>query len=132
MRIQMRLNTEAQEILIKEKKLYEEAESVSASYGWIVNRIFKRFSKVENIEDVDWEYIKKYKLNLVNEDSCNKSEYNTTFNIENSVIQMINDFQILFKDVFNAKRIHKAFVVRLVIKADYILSHNPGINIYKS
>lgn len=130
MRIQMRLSTEAQEILIKEKNSYEEKESVSVSYGWIVNRIFKRFSTIENIQNVDWKYIKEYNLNLVDEKGCNDCEYNTTFNLENSVIKMINDFQVLFKNVFEAKRVHKAFVVRLVIKADYL--HTIGINIYKN
>ncbi|MDF1494978.1 hypothetical protein [Caproiciproducens sp. CPB-2] len=126
MRVQMRLSQESEFILRKEKENYKEKEDVSATYGWLVNKITKDvFSK--DINKIDWKSVKSYQLKLVDEPQVNDCEYNTTLNLEKSVLENINTLQIMFKDVFNAARIHKAFVVRMLLKANFLINQNTNI-----
>ncbi|MFD2114357.1 hypothetical protein ACFSTH_00765 [Paenibacillus yanchengensis] len=128
MRVQMRLSQESELILRKEKESYKEKEDISVTYGWIVNKITKYiFSK--DINKIDWKFIRNYQLKIVDEHQANDSEYNTTLNLEKTVLENINLLQIMFKDVFDAARIHKAFVVRMLLKANYLINQN--INIFK-
>lgn len=128
MRTQMRLSQESECILRKEKEKYKGEEDISVTYGWLVNKITKDvFSK--DINRIDWYSVKTHQLKLVDEPKANDCEYNTTLNLENTVLDNIHTMQILFKDIFDASRIHKAFVVRMVLKANYLMNHD--INIFK-
>lgn len=128
MRVQMRLSQESELILRKEKENHKEKEDISATYGWLVNKITK-YVFSQDINKIDWKLVKTYQLKIVDEHQANDCEYNTTLNLEKTVLENINILQIMFKDVFDAARIHKAFVVRMLLKSNYLMNQN--INIFK-
>ena len=54
----------------------------------------------------------------------NNWEYQTSFMLEEDVLILLSELQNFFLDVFQAKRIHRAFCVRLCLKAQFLLSDN--------
>lgn len=122
MRIQMRLSNESEIILKKEKERIKNEENISVTYGWIVNTITKKI--YDRFEEIDWLKIKNTTLKLVDINNANNWEYITTLNLEQSVVREIEHLQNHFKTVFGASRIHKAFVVRMILKADYLYKYD--------
>lgn len=122
MRIQMRLSNESEIILKKEKERIKNEENISVTYGWIVNTITKKI--YDRFEEIDWVKIKNTTLKLVDINNANNCEYITTLNLEQSVVRAIEHLQNYFKTVFGASRIHKAFVVRMILKADYLYKYD--------
>lgn len=123
MRIQMRLSNESEIILKKEKERIKNEENISVTYGWIVNTITKKI--YDRFEEIDWVKIKNTTLKLVDINNANNCEYITTLNLEQSVVREIEHLQNYnFKTVFGASRIHKAFVVRMILKADYLYKYD--------
>ncbi len=122
MRIQMRLSNESEIILKKEKERIKNEENISVTYGWIVNTITKKI--YDRFEEIDWVKIKNTTLKLVDINNANNWEYITTLNLEQSVVREIEHLQNYFKTVFGASRIHKAFVVRMILKADYLYKYD--------
>ncbi len=122
MRIQMRLSNESEIILKKEKERIKNEENISVTYGWIVNTITKKI--YDRFEEIDWVKIKNTTLKLVDINNANNCEYITTLNLEQSVVRTIEHLQNYFKTVFGASRIHKAFVVRMILKADYLYKYD--------
>lgn len=122
MRIQMRLSNEAEIILQKEKERMKNEEDITVTYGWIVNTVTKKI--YEKYEEIDWIKIKNTTLKLVDVNNANNCEYITTLNLEQSVLKRIEDLQIYLKKIFNASRIHKAFVVRMILKANYLYQNS--------
>ena len=128
MRVQMRLSRESEIILKNEKKSYKMKEDITVTYGCLVNQTTK-FLFSQDINKIDWKFVRGYKLKLVDESQADDCEYNTTLNLENTVLEEIHTMQIAFKDIFGASRVHKAFVVRMVLKSNYLLNQN--IHIFK-
>lgn len=132
MRIRMRLSRESEWILRQEKQRYKEKEDISVTYGWIVNHITKNIV-AQHVQHIDWLAIKACPYSAIQEhtpsDTAADIDFNTTLNLENTVLEYIQQLQILFKEVFSAARIHKAFVVRMILKADWMLKQ--GYNIYQ-
>ena len=133
MRIQMRLSQESERLLRAAKESYRIKEDVTVTYGWIVNgavkELFRYADEQGGIEAIDWKLVKDYKLNLPDlegDDGC-EYNYNTTLNLEATAVEEIAVMQIAFKTVFQAKRVHKAFAVRLALKANHLLSQNVDI-----
>ncbi len=122
MRIQMRLSNESEIILKKEKERIKNEENISVTYGWIVNTITKKI--YDRFEEIDWVKIKNTTLKLVDINNANNCEYITTLNLEQSVVREIEHLQNYFKTFFVASRIHKAFVVRMILKADYLYKYD--------
>lgn len=122
MRIQMRLSNESEIILKKEKERIKNEENISVTYGWIVNTITKKI--YDRFEEIDWVKIKNTTLKLVDINNANNWEYITTLNLEQSVVSIIEHLQNHFKTVFGVSRIHKAFVVRMILKADYLYKYD--------
>ena len=120
MRIQMRLSNES-EIILKKERIKNE-ENISVTYGWIVNTITKKI--YDRFEEIDWVKIKNTTLKLVDINNANNCEYITTLNLEQSVVREIENLQNYFKTVLGASRIHKAFVVRMILKADYLYKYD--------
>lgn len=128
MRVQMRLSQESEFILRREKEAYQTKEGISVTYGWLVNKMTK-FVFSQDIDKIDWNFVRSYKLKVVDELKADDCEYNTTLNLENTVLENIHTMQIAFKSIFGASRVHKAFVVRMVLKANDLLRQ--GIPIFK-
>lgn len=118
----MRLSNESEIILKKEKERIKNEENISVTYGWIVNTITKKI--YDRFEEIDWVKIKNTTLKLVDINNANNCEYITTLNLEQSVVRTIEHLQNYFKTVFGASRIHKAFVVRMILKADYLYKYD--------
>ena len=129
MRIKMRLSSEAEYILQTEKENIKAKEDVSVTLGWLVNKATKNIYK-EDGKKIDWKKVKDFPLKLAVPKDTDDYECNTTLNLEKTVVEIIEKFQIEFKEIFEAKRIHKAFVVRMILKANYILNNNI-VNIVK-
>ena len=125
MRIQMRLSQESELILRKEKADYLKKEDISVTYGWLVNQITKKVFPLA--QKIDWEKIRTLQLQLVDDGKANDCEYNTTLNLEQTVVNNIVTMQIMFKDIFEAARVHKAFVVRMILRANYLININERI-----
>ena len=122
MRIQMRLSNESEIILKKEKERIKNEENISVTYGWIVNTITKKI--YDRFEEIDWVKIKNTTLKLVDINNANNCEYITTLNLEQSVVREIEHLQNYFKTVFGDSWIHKAFVVWMILKADYLYKYD--------
>lgn len=124
MRIQLKLSQECESILNLKKAQYDKQEGVSVTYGWLVNFMMRDIFPIR--ESINWLEVKKKPIaHLSNE----KKDYNTTLNLEQTAIDNIILLQLQFKEIFNTVRIHKAFVVRMVVKAHYLIQNN--VNIYE-
>lgn len=127
MRVQMALSILSQIILRKEKEDYLQNEGASITYGYITGTAIKNIFK-HDINTINWLHVKTCKLEIENEISEDK-EFSTILNLENSVLEKITELQIFFKEYFGANRIHRAFAVKLALKANYMDKN--GINIFK-
>lgn len=125
MRIQMRLSQESEHILRNEKQDYLKKEDISVTYGWIVNQITKKMFPLA--EKIDWKNVKLFQLKLVDDEKTNDFEYNTTLNLEQTAVNNIVAMQIMFKDIFKVARVHKAFVVRMVLRANHLINADEHI-----
>ena len=131
MRIKMLLSSEAEYILQTEKENIKAKEDISVTLGWLVNKATKNIYKYkEDGKKIDWKKVKVFPLKLSVPKDTDDYECNTTLNLEKTVVEIIEKLQIEFKEIFEAKRIHKAFVVRMILKANYILNNNI-VNIVK-
>ncbi|WP_438495466.1 hypothetical protein [Paenibacillus sp. IHBB 3054] len=127
MRVQMSLSSLSQIILKKKKENHFQNEGASITYGYITGNAIKNIFK-HDINKIDWLHVKTCKLKVENEISEDK-EFSTILNLENSVLEKITELQIFFKGYFGANRIHRAFAVKLALKANYMEEN--GINIFK-
>ncbi|MBP1309080.1 hypothetical protein JOD82_002100 [Paenibacillus sp. 1182] len=127
MRVQMSLSALSQIILIKEKEDYLQKEGASITYGYITGGAIKNIFK-HDINQIDWLHVKTCKLEVENAIIEDK-EFSTILNLENSVLEKITELQVFFKTYFGAKRIHRAFAVKLALKANYMEKNS--INIFK-
>ena len=121
----MCLDASSQAILRKEKNIHLESEGTSITYGYITGTAIKNIFNHE-IKKIDWLRVKTCTLEIeINEDK----EFSTILNLENSVLEKITELQIFLKGYFGASRIHRAFAVKLALKANYM--NKNGINIFK-
>lgn len=127
MRVQMSLSSLSQIILKKEKEDYFQNEGASITYGYITGNAIKNIFK-NDLNKIDWLHVKTCKLEIENEINEDK-EFSTILNLENSVLEKITELQIFLKGYFGAKRVHRAFAVKLALKANYMEKNH--INIYK-
>ncbi|MGO4370047.1 hypothetical protein AB4Z21_04470 [Paenibacillus sp. MCAF20] len=127
MRIQMRLSHEAEVILRMEKQKMEKAEGVSPTYGYIINQKVREVFPIK--KSVNWEKVKDAKVPYEYQSSeKGEIDYSTTLNLELSVLKCIEELQVDFKDIFHVARVHKSFVVRLVLKAAKLLEMKEDIS----
>lgn len=123
----MSLSALSQIILKNEKQNYLQNEGASITYGYITGSAIKDIFK-HDINKIDWLHVKTCKLEVENEIIEDK-EFSTILNLENSVLEKITELQVFLKTYFGAKRIHRAFAVKLALKADYMKRNS--INIFK-
>lgn len=129
MRVQLALSTLSQIILKKEKEDYLQNEGASITYGYITGTAIKNICK-HDINRINWLQVKTCKLEIENEFEISEDkEFSTILNLENSVLEKITELQIFFKAYFGANRIHRAFAVKLALKANYMDKN--GIHIFK-
>ncbi len=82
-------------------------------------------------KNIDWEKVKDYKYEFQQSGEFSKPGQPTKLNLEASVVKNIIDIQKYFQDNFNAARVYRAFVIRMVVKASYLL-RTGEVNILKA
>ncbi|HEL1589108.1 TPA: hypothetical protein TXT45_000896 [Streptococcus suis] len=115
----MRLATESKLILDELQRLILEEIGLEASYSSIVSQAVRK--TVPKMHEIDWQSIKNKSLSLSSPKQSNDWEYQTSFMLEKDVLELISELQVYFLEVFQAKRIHRAFCVRLCLKVHYLL-----------
>ena len=116
--IRMRLATESKLILDElQQQIFEEI-GLEASYSSIVSQAIRK--TVPKMHEIDWQALKKRNLVLSSPKESNDWNYQTSFMLEKDVLDLISELQNYFLEVFQAKRIHRAFCVRLCIKFHYL------------
>lgn len=119
--IRMRLSSESKIILDKLQNDIYSKQGYEVSYSSLVSQAVRRF--VPNKENVEWKQLKETTLKFSSLEQSNNWEYQTSFMLEKDVLALLSELQNFFLDVFQAKRIHRAFCVRLCLKAQF-LSNN--------
>ncbi|HEU3700670.1 Uncharacterised protein [Streptococcus pneumoniae] len=117
----MRLSSESKIILDKLQNDIYSKQGYEVSYSSIVSQAVRQF--VPKKDSVDWKELKETTLKFSSLEQSNNWEYQTSFMLEQDVLALLSELQNLFLDVFEAKRIHRAFCVRLCLKAQF-LSNN--------
>ncbi len=119
--IRMRLSSESKIILDKLQNDIYSKQGYEVSYSSLVSQAVRKF--VPNKENVEWKQLKETTLKFSSLEQSNNWEYQTSFMLEKDVLALLSELQNYFLDVFQAKRIHRAFCVRLCLKAQF-LSNN--------
>ena len=119
--IRMRLSSESKIILDKLQNDIYTKQGYEVSYSSLVSQAVRRF--VPNKENVEWKQLKETTLKFSSLEQSNNWEYQTSFMLEKDVLALLSELQNFFLDLFQAKRIHRAFCVRLCLKAQF-LSNN--------
>ena len=119
--IRMRLSSESKIILDKLQNDIYSKQRYEVSYSSIVSQAVRQF--VPKKDSVDWKQLKETTLKFSSLEQSNNWEYQTSFMLEKDVLALLSELQNFFLDVFQARRIHRAFCVRLCLKAQF-LSNN--------
>ena len=119
--IRMRLSSESKIILDKLQNDIYSKQGYEVSYSSLVSQAVRQF--VPKKDSVDWKQLKETTLKFSSLEQSNNWEYQTSFMLEEDVLALLSELQNFFLDVFQAKRIHRAFCVRLCLKAQF-LSNN--------
>ena len=119
--IRMRLSSESKIILDKLQNDIYSKQGYEVSYSSLVSQAVRQF--VPKKDRVDWKQLKETTLKFSSLEQSNNWEYQTSFMLEKDVLALLSELQNFFLDVFQAKRIHRAFCVRLCLKAQF-LSNN--------
>ena len=117
----MRLSSESKIILDKLQNDIYSKQGYEVSYSSIVSQAVRQV--VPKKDSVDWKELKETTLKFSSLEQSNNWEYQTSFMLEQDVLALLSELQNFFLDVFEAKRIHRAFCVRLCLKAQF-LSNN--------
>lgn len=118
MRVRMWLSQETEAVLRREKESYKNTENISVTYGYIVNKMAHEVLE-QSGKDIDWKKVRQTSIEYLARKE--KTQYSTTLNLEKTVIDEITSLQIQLKKIFDANRVHRAFVLRMLVRA-YVLS----------
>lgn len=121
----MRLSKETEIILQSEKLKIRQIEGVNATYGYIVNQKIREIHPI--YKEINWKKVKENKFECQIQENESTTDRPTALNLDNSALKYIQEMQIEFKDIFKAARIHKAFVIRLVMRASRMLENKEDI-----
>lgn len=120
--VRMRLASESRQILDKLKDDVYNKLGYKVSYSSIVSQAVREY--VPKKERIDWIKLKETAIPFSSLKQSNNWEYQTSLMLEEDVLILLSELQNFFLDVFQAKRIHRAFCVRLCLKAQFLLSNN--------
>ena len=98
------------------KRLKYDDPNIRITNGYLLGVAYK--SLIPVLSSIEWEQIVNEPIQnvTVNEDQTVEG-VKTTLNLEQTVLDGIESLQKEFLTVFKAKRIHKAFVVKMVMLA---------------
>ena len=120
--IRMRLSSESKMILDKLQKDIYSKQGYEVSYSSLVSQAVRQF--VPKKESLNWIQLKETPLKFSSVEQSNNWEYQTSFMLEEDVLALLSELRNFFLDVFQAKRIHRAFCVRLCLKAQFLSNSN--------
>lgn len=120
--VRMRLASESRQILDKLKDDVYNKLGYEVSYSSIVSQAVREY--VPKKERIDWIKLKETAIPFSSLKQSNNWEYQTSLMLEKDVLILLSELQNFFLDVFQAKRIHRAFCIRLCLKAQFLLSNN--------
>lgn len=120
--IRMRLSSESKILLDKLQEDFKSNFGVDVSYSSIVSKAVR--SSHSKMHEINWKDVRDKKLDFSELKLSNDWEYQTSFMLEKDVLNFITDIQKHFIIVFDAKRVHRAFCVRLCIKELFITTLN--------
>lgn len=121
MRIQMQLGRETMIAMNELKILLYGDEDIPVTQGYLFSKAFQRIKD----KKISWQKIAVGNIpNVTNNLNSEIVGVKTTLNLEKDVVEGITELQKVFKEVFSAKRIHKAFVVKLVLFAAILECHD--------
>lgn len=115
--IRMRLSSESKIILDKLQKDIYSKLGYEVSYSSLVSQAVRQF--VPKKDSIDWIQLKKTSLKFSSTEQSDW-DYQTSFMLEEDVLTLLSELQNYFLEVFQAKRIHRAFCVRLCLKAQFL------------
>lgn len=120
MRIQMQLGRDAMIAISELKVLLYGDEDIPVTQGYLFSKAY------EKIKDkrIRWQDIANADVPNVTNNSISEIQgVKTTLNLEKDLVEGITQLQKLFREEFSATRIHKAFVVKLVLFAAILDCH---------
>lgn len=120
--IRMRLSSESKIILDKLQKDIYTKLGYEVSYSSLVSQAVRQF--VPKKDNIDWKRLKETTLKFSSLEESNNWEYQTSLMLQEDVLALLSELQNYFLDVFQAKRIHRAFCVRLCLKAQFISNND--------
>ncbi|MFS5669579.1 hypothetical protein V2V56_03100 [Streptococcus agalactiae] len=115
--IRMRLSSESKIILDKLQKDIYSKLGYEVSYSSLVSQAVRQF--VPKKDSIDWIQLKETSLKFSSTEQSDW-DYQTSFMLEEDVLTLLSELQNYFLEVFQAKRIHRAFCVRLCLKAQFL------------
>lgn len=126
MRVKIKLSRHTVIAFQEYKKLIYGDPDIKVTSGYVLGAAFK--SLESSLSSIKWDEIDKSPIPNVS-DNNDKSivGVDTTLNIESSILKGIEKLQKDFLNIFKTKRIHKSYVVKLIMYAA-ILQHNSNSN----
>lgn len=116
--IRMRLSSESKILLDKLQGNFKSKFGLDVSYSSLVSQAIR--TQYSKMYEIDWMDIKDATLDFSSFNLSNDWDYQTSFMLEEDVLESITHMQKHFRKIFDAKRIHRAFCVRLCIKSYFI------------
>ncbi|MBU7542395.1 hypothetical protein KGP38_07260 [Lactococcus lactis] len=119
MRIQLKFGRDTMLALNELKILLFGDPNITVTQGYIVEQAYKlvKIDKIENPKDF-WLELSAIKLsNIIETDDETIQGVKTTLNLDSETIDGINKLQHDFLTYFNNKRIHRAYVIKLILFA---------------
>ncbi|MED3629507.1 hypothetical protein P5643_01225 [Bacillus subtilis] len=123
MRLQMKLSRPAVLSFNEFKRIVYGDPNIKVTNGYVLGAAYNTL--IPKLSTIDWKQVdKKHIENVTNSNDKSISGVHTTLNIESSILNGIEKIQKDFLEIFNTKRIHKSFVVKLVMFAAILERNN--------
>ncbi|OEH81139.1 hypothetical protein BCR26_17410 [Enterococcus rivorum] len=120
MRIQMKLSRDAMLAIQEIKNLEFSDPNITITNGYVVGVAYNRIKN----KQVDWNKVATSNIpGVSNNPSSDIKSVKTTLNLEQNILDGIKEIQNSFFSIFNLKRVHKAYVVKMILFAA-ILDYN--------
>ncbi|MDA2407151.1 hypothetical protein CN681_12895 [Bacillus toyonensis] len=127
MRVKIKLSRHTVIAFQEFKKLLYGDPDMKVTNGYVLGAAFK--SLESSLSSINWEEIDKSPIpNVTDNNDKSIVGVDTTLNIESSILKGIEKLQKDFLNIFKAKRIHKSYVVKLIMYAA-ILQHYSNTNL---
>ncbi|MBP2100734.1 hypothetical protein [Enterococcus rivorum] len=116
----MKLSRDAMLAIQEIKNLEFSDPNITITNGYVVGVAYNRIKN----KQVDWNKVATSNIpGVSNNPSSDIKSVKTTLNLEQNILDGIKEIQNSFFSIFNLKRVHKAYVVKMILFAA-ILDYN--------